>query len=204
VVFTVKWLFSVVGIIKTYIRIFELGLLLFIGGAAFTRTAQYLPEFSPLDLTFSFIEIAGILLMTIGILQLPILSELDWKKKLIHLYIIHSSGLVILERSFKEHDSISPVLVGSGLTGVATIVKEITKSDQKLSIIRQGDVNIALKYGNYVNMALLIEEDFKIVHVRLQELLEKFEELFKDILPTWKGDLKIFQPVNVLIEQILN
>lgn len=203
VVLTVRWLFTLGDITKIKIRIFELGLLMFIGGAASTRTIQYLPEFSPLNLTLSLVEIIGILLMAIGILGLPILSELDWKKKLIHLYIIHSSGLVILDHSFKKRDSLSATFVGGGLTGIAAIVKEITKSDQKLSIISQGNINIALKYGNYVNMALLIEEDLKIIHYKLQELLEKFEELFKDILPEWRGHLPIFLPAIVLIEQIL-
>jgi hypothetical protein len=202
-VFSVKWMLSLSGIIRLYIGVFVIGIILFIGGAALLTVIHYLPEFNILNFILSFIEIGGILVMTIGVGGLPLLSELDWKNKIIHLYIIHSSGLVILEYSFKERESITPTLVGSGLTGVATIVKEITKSDRKLSIIRQEDIQIAFKYGNHVNLALLIEKDFKIIHDKLQELLDKFEMLYKEILPTWNGDLKIFSPVKVLVEQIL-
>ncbi len=201
--FTIKWMLSISKDIRFYIYFFVIGIIMFIGGAASITIIHYIPELNLINLILSLMEIGGILVMSMGVWGLPLLYELDWRKKIIHLYIIHFSGLVILEHSFKEHDSIPPTLVGSGLTGVAAIIKEITKSNKKLSIIRQEDIHIAFKYGKYVNLALLIEEDFEIIQYKLQKLLDKFEELYKDVLPTWKGDLNIFQPVYVLIEQIL-
>ena len=111
--------------------------------------------------------------MSLGVLRLPNLIEFDWKFKMRHLYIIHSSGLVLFERRFKDTSDLSPVLAEGGITGIVNAIKEMTKSEERLSIIRQGHRNILLEYGEKINIVLVVEEDLEIYRYKMKILLQK-------------------------------
>ncbi|MFX0103109.1 MAG: hypothetical protein ACFFCS_26325, partial [Candidatus Hodarchaeota archaeon] len=143
----------------------------------------------------------GLLLMAIGIWRLPNLAELDWKIKINTLYVITRSGVCIYERSFQSGEKMDSLLVSGGLTGVITIVSEMTKSDKKLNTIQQEGRNVLLAYGDYCTVALIADEDLEILHDKIRRLRIEIESLFMDVLPGWDGDLGVFKPIKVLVDK---
>ncbi|MHA1379908.1 MAG: hypothetical protein ACTSRG_16180 [Candidatus Helarchaeota archaeon] len=197
-----KWISRLGPITKTYAIILGIGCLIFIGSAAISRIVQYTPGADTLiTIAYSF-ETFGVMLIAFGAWKSPNLSELEWKEKLLGLYIITSTGICIFKHSFKQIETMDPLLVGGGITSVVKMVKEMTKSNQRLSHIKQTDRNILFEYGKYVTVALLVEEDLEILKYKLKFLLLNFEEFFRDVLPTWNGNLDLFKPAKVLVEKI--
>jgi len=201
---SIKWFLKLGRIVRTYVSIFALGCILFIAGASFSRLILYSPSLQPFALLFYTIETAGIILIAIGAWKSPKLSELDWKSKILALYIIEPSGICIFKHLFQDIETMDPLLIGGGITGIIKMVKEMTKSEHKLSNIKQANKNILLEYGNYVTVALLTVEELEILRYKLKILLINFEEFFRDVLPDWKNDLTKFMPAKVLVEKIFN
>ena len=143
----------------------------------------------------------GLVLVAIGAWGLPTLTELDWKPKIQALYGITSGGVCAFEYSFIEREKVDSQLVSSGLTGVVNLVKEITKSAKKPHTIRQEKRNILLEYGEFITLALIAEEELAILHNKLNLLLQDISLLYDDILPTWRGNLEVFKPVEGLIKK---
>ena len=197
-----KWFLTLGDKIKTYVSIFGIGCILFVAGAAASRVVQYLPgSMTLIPLAYS-IETIGVMLLGIGAWKSPNLSEIEWQNKLINLYAISPTGICLFKHAFKPVETMDSLLVGGGITSIVKMVKEMTKSEQKLSIIKQTNRNMFLEYGKYVTVVLLVEEEFEILRQKLKEFLLLFEEFFRDILPSWKNDLQIFTPAEVLVEKI--
>ena len=112
-----------------------------------------------LSIVTNTVELSGLTLMTFGVYRLPMLVEFDWKTRMIHLYIMHQDGLLIFEREFKKTDVVESTIVGGGITGISTAIKEMTRSKKKLSSIKQGDRNILLEYGMQPPATRVVEED---------------------------------------------
>ncbi|MHA1784440.1 MAG: hypothetical protein ACTSVY_16780 [Candidatus Helarchaeota archaeon] len=200
--YTTKWIVSLGRNVNSYLKFSIIGIVLFIGGASSVRIVEYLPMFLNFLIFFNSIEIAGLFCIIYGVLGLPKLSEFNWKMKLIDLYIIKTEGICLFEYSFKIDVEIDKHLISGGITSMVNFIKEMTKSEKKLSTIKQGEKNIIVEYGNRVIVAILAEEDLEIMHLKAQQLIKEFEIFFKDILDSWNGELEFFKPAKVLIEKI--
>lgn len=199
--FAVKWIGTVSGTIRVSLGIIVCGGIVFVGGASLSRIVGYIGLGSIRWVAY-LIEIGGMAFLGFGLWSLPSLSELDWKEKILHLYIIKSGGLCVYDQIFKGSSTKDSHLVSSGITGVVNIVKDMTESDKKLSIIKQGERNIMLEYGQKVTAALLVEEDLEILRLKLRNLLIKFEEFFKDVISLRVQNLEVFRPAKVLIKNV--
>ncbi len=148
------------------------------------------------------IFVSGIIFFAVGFWSLPSLKELEWRDKIKHLYIILEGGVNIYDHSFIIEDTFQSDLMAGGISGITTLMQELTKSKERAEVIRQKDVQILFKYGKFITAALIAVEDLEILHFKLKKLVDEFEILFQYILPKWKGDLEIFSPVKVMVERI--
>ena len=135
--------------------------------------------------------------------------ELEWPKKIHHLYIFNSrSSITIQSHSFVEEVTeeglLESQLITGGIYGIAAIIKKITKSKRRLRLLDHEDVKIILEYGSYITAALLTEENFGILRRKLKTLVQEFEMQFKDALVDFTGSLTEFENANRLIEQIFS
>ncbi|MFX0134706.1 MAG: hypothetical protein ACFFDN_13785 [Candidatus Hodarchaeota archaeon] len=93
-------------------------------------------------------------------------------------------------------------MIAGSISGISSIIQELTRSKERIEVIKQKDLKILLKYGKFVTAALIAEEDLEILHSKLKMLIDEFETLFQYVLPKWKGDLDVFSPVKVMVERI--
>ena len=196
-----KWAISLYGQAKIYLGLFVLGCVLFIAGASLVRAIQFLTPIVNIITIFNIIEIIGLFFIAFGSMGLPKLSEIDWKNKLLKLYVIKTDGICLFEHSFIELD-VDRFLMSGGIASIVKFVKEMTKSDKILSTIKQGEKNIVVEHGKNIILALIVKEDQEIFHDKMKVFVREFESFFKDIIPIWKGDLEYFMPTKTLIEKI--
>ena len=195
------------GEIRKYMVLVMVGLLISLFGYLFgSSEPYYVAELGRLiKVTGHTTFVIGIILFAIGFWSIPSIKELDWREKMRHLYIIMEGGANIYDQSFieegKTFESESDLIAG-GLSGITNLIQEMTKSAERVEVIKQKDLRILIKYGQFVTAALIAEDDLEILHSKLKSLVEDFESLFQYILPEWKGDLEVFSPVKVMVEKI--
>ncbi len=184
--------------------LFAAGLCLAVVGSNFTANyvAELYGEFAlgAKVIGHSFF-LCGLFLAAIGFWTLPELRELEWRETLRHLYLIMKSGLCVFDHSFKVEQTTDSDLVAGGITGITQLIPEMTKSEEKVEVIQQKDTKILLKYGQYVNIALIAKADLHTLHAKLDTFIAEFESLYKHVLPEWNGNADIFIPTLALVEK---
>ncbi|MHA1651913.1 MAG: hypothetical protein ACTSYB_17130, partial [Candidatus Helarchaeota archaeon] len=109
-----------------------------------------------------FCVISGLGLIALAFWRLPSFSEIEWHTKIISLYVItNEHGICCIYYPFrKEAESqMAPQLVSGGVSGIISLVKEMTRSKRHLKVIDHEDIKILFEYGLYTTIALLAEED---------------------------------------------
>ncbi|MFX1476550.1 MAG: hypothetical protein ACFFCI_00330 [Promethearchaeota archaeon] len=147
-----------------------------------------------------FLQIFALAFLFSFFLSIPSFSEYDWQEKVENLFIIHKSGLLIYEKSFIDDDKQS---FGSSVSGVITSIRmmleQISEADD-ISIIEKKGKYIIIQPGHYIYGVLISEEKLISLHVLLNNLIEKIEVIYHNILQNWDGDLTVFQPLDKMIQ----
>jgi len=110
------------------------------------------------------------------------------------LYIIYDDGRGVFNYAFRSDSIQDPGLVSGMFSAITSFIKEMTKSTEVLKKIDHGDITILIEYGSKIFGALFIKgTQSSEVRAPLKEFVEKFEELYKDILKDWSGALSPFK-----------
>ncbi|MFX1257672.1 MAG: hypothetical protein ACFFAN_07435 [Promethearchaeota archaeon] len=136
-------------------------------------------------------------------------KEQNWKKKLIQIFIIHNSGILLYEHLYiKEKDirksqRVSSDLKAGGLIGIKTLLKEIIQGEKEVRTIDHGDRKLIFKFNNSnkVIFALIVKEELIILRKKLDLLIEDFDKNFSQFTddPKIIGiDMRIFKPIKHL------
>jgi len=199
-----RWVNQVGGYIKKYFSIAACAIPLTFIGIGIVAIWSSLPvvEGWILKISSHLLFLTGLGLFAIAIWSLPSLTEFGWESKLYHLYVLMPGGLLAYEYSFKDTCDVDSDLLGSGLSGIVDIVKEMTGSVKRLKIIRQERRNIYLEYGKYVTVIILAEEELKILFEKISQFTQEFENLFSKVLESWDGNADIFKITDSLIKKI--
>ena len=121
------------------------------------------------------------------------------------LYIIYDDGRGVFNYAFRSDSIQDPGLVSGMFSAITSFIKEMTKSTEVLKKIDHGDITILIEYGSKIFGALFIKgTQSSEVRAPLKEFVEKFEELYKDILKDWSGALSPFKDEDndKLVEEI--
>ncbi|MHA1651420.1 MAG: hypothetical protein ACTSYB_14605 [Candidatus Helarchaeota archaeon] len=175
----------------------------FIFLVSYTLPTEIARSILPIPMDVLLIISSTLVIFGIGIytLKIPPNAELEWHQKIIALLIINSqNGITLYDYSFGPALEESDLIAG-GLIGISSIIQEMTKSETKLKIIQQEQAIILLEHGVFVTIALISREDLQILRKKLNELIVKFELLFKAQLVNWTGNIEIFQPAKALVEE---
>ncbi|TFF93393.1 MAG: hypothetical protein EU544_05950 [Promethearchaeota archaeon] len=165
----------------------------------------WLPQNSTVVL-LSIIYLSSVLSLTILVNSNETLphKEKEWFESLVHLYIIHKSGILLYDYEFsQQEDKIESDLVSGGIIGLTSLLKEIVKGEERLRIIDHGDMKLMFKYSPMkdVIFVLVIREDLLILRDKLDEFSKDFIETYKQQLDTleyvrvddWMGVSKLIE-----------
>ena len=137
--------------------------------------------------TTSFVFMACILLLfIISFIKEEIsIREYNWPESLIKLYIIHESGILIHEYTFKEsEETIDSDLVSGGIVGLVEMLREITKENTRLRTIDHGTKKLIFRWNasGKAIFVLMVEYESLIVRQKLSLLVNAFEETYEKLL----------------------
>ena len=202
VYFTIDWMVKTEELARRYMLVLIGGALIFLAGASISVIINYIPELINYQIVFTVIETIGLIMMGLCSYILPNLEELNWKDNIINLYVIKSEGICLFEKKFLKGEDVDKFLISGGITTIIKFVREVTKSEEKVSTIIQEGKNLIIEHGEHVFVAVVAKQDMKILHQKAKQLVKEYEHFFKDILATWKGDLDYFKPSRVLVDKI--
>ncbi|MBD3229065.1 MAG: hypothetical protein GF329_12830 [Candidatus Lokiarchaeota archaeon] len=152
-------------------------------------------------LTCSTIIIIGFIAILRSEETLPDTSELDWFSAIQHLYIIYHNGICMYNYPFRPSKSDDQLFAG-GITGISTMIQELTENKSRLKAIRQERGIVLLEYGEFITYVLICSKELTVLHNKLQELQNEFEDFYEDIIPSWNGNDSVFIPTRKIIEKI--
>jgi len=146
--------------------------------------------------------IVGIIIEYIAFTQF---IELEWPTKVRHLYLIHQEkGFSLYNHSFIKEDLVDSQLIAGGISGIASLLQELTSSSDKVKIIDLERLKILIEYGNYIIGALITEENYRILRNKLRQLVKLFEDQYKDRLINFKGQIYEFEDTKALIDEVFH
>ncbi|MFX1449373.1 MAG: nitrilase-related carbon-nitrogen hydrolase [Promethearchaeota archaeon] len=129
-------------------------------------------------------------------------SELNWRKRIHHIYFYTTKGVCIYDYSFRVESEVSPSLVTGGLTGVDALIQEVTQTESKVKIIEKEDIIILLEHGKYVSAALVTEEDLITLRNKLKQSVLDVENFFQEELEHFKGNITPFRKIRKILQKI--
>ena len=166
------------------------------------------------DLTGLTFRVVGSLLQlisSVGIsyffLKIPAFSELDWKEKLEHLFIMSKGGVCQLETHFfHEKDSeeeMSEHLISSALASVNMMLQELTDSElEGLSVINKKGKIVNIYSSKYVTGVIISSDEYDPIKDSLEKFVTQFESIYQNVLENWDGNSEVFEPMNNVIKEM--
>jgi len=155
--------------------------------------------------------IVGMSLISLILVAIPSLKEVDWAKKLNVLLILHRSGSCVCEYDFKKWGDESAIdnkeYLAGGVIGVSLLVTEMVKNMNegrfsRLEVVDHQDKQIIFGYGEFLIAALVVDEFLGIYRKKLYHLIREIETLYGDLLR--EGKLTQLKPVEQLIMQVFS
>jgi len=197
--FTMK---NTYGDVRKSIRIIIAGFLLGFFGFIFASDMSYdYLGFVPY-LIGEISLVIGIVIFGLGSLYSPALEEFDWKKKLVELYFIQDGGLLVYHHEFERISELDQVLTAAGISGVQSLFKEITQSETGLNIVSVGQFEILFSHSETFTSVLITKAPYKILIGKLDEMTQKFELMFGNIIQNFEGSLTEFSSATELVASI--
>ncbi len=147
-----------------------------------------------------FLQIIALFFLYSFFLSTPSFSEYNWQKKVESLFIMHKSGLLIYEKSFIEEKQIP---YSSSVSGVMTSLRmmlEQISGEKETSIIEKKGKYIIIQPGDFIYGVIISKEKLNSLQVILSNLIEKIEGIYYNLLQNWEGDLKVFRPIEKIVQ----
>lgn len=179
--------------------------------ASFVLTMELVTDF--IGLIFRAVGSVLQLISSIGIsyffLKIPYFSELDWKERLEHLFIMSKGGVCQLEEHFfhekEETESMSEHLISSALASVNIMLKELTDSElEGLSVIKKRGKIVNIFSSKYVTGVIISSEEYDPIKVSLEKFVTQYEAIYKNVLENWDGNSEVFLPMKSLVKKMFS
>jgi len=122
-----------------------------------------------------------------------------------NVYLIHQiTGICLIHRKYGSIE-FNQDLVSGFLTALKDFSVEFSKGSGELKVIDMQIFYLMLvfKEGVLITAAADKNDDSKVTHKALTEIIDKFIEQFGDIIETWSGDVRIFKGFDEIIDKIL-
>ena len=133
--------------------------------------------------------------------SVPSFSEYDWQQKIESLFIIHKSGLLIFEKSFKPGHIFYDSTTSGAITSLKIMLETVSKKETTSVIEKKGKF-ITIQPGKYIYGTLISEENLSSLQILLKNFIDKIEQTYDNVLKKWDGDLKVFRPIGQMAKDV--
>jgi len=190
------------GEVRTSIRTIIIGFLLGYFGFIFASEMSYNSfGFGPY-LAGEASLVIGLVIFGLGSFYSPALEELDWKDQIVELYFIQEGGLLVYHYEFERTSDLDQVLTAAGIAGIQSLFQEITKSDSGLNVVSVGQFEILFSHSKTFTSVLIAKAPYRILLGKLDDITQKFEIMFANIIRNFEGSLSEFSSARELVNSI--
>lgn len=122
-----------------------------------------------------------------------------------NVYLIHqTTGICLIYRKYGSIE-FNQDLVSGFLTALKDFSIEFSKGSGELKVIDMQIFYLMLvfKEGVLITAAADKNDDAKVCHKALSDVIDRFVEQFGDKLDSWSGDVRIFKGFEKVIDEIL-
>lgn len=148
------------------------------------------------------IQIIGIFVLSIYFINLPSLSEQNWKDKIDKLFLMRASGICVYYKFFKDPTNTRQDQIMSGaINTIRMMLKEISQDDGEMVIEKEGKVLITHQ-GKYITGVIVADQNLRSLNFLLERFIEKVEFLYSNIIRDWDGAMEIFLPIENITKEI--
>jgi len=150
-----------------------------------------------------------ILVWMMAMKEILISKETKWASTIKFLYVFSKDGVCLYSQNFERkkqpkdenQHQLDEDLIAGGLSGVLTIITEITRSKKNLRIISKEGVKLMFSYGKYHIAALISTMDLPVLMKKLDEFSREFEHKFSNELKNFAGYVNPFKPAKYIVKK---
>jgi hypothetical protein len=142
-------------------------------------------------------------------------KEVNWASTIKKLYVFSKPGICVyyhdfnlkkdlkdkLKQEISEESPMDEDLISGGLSGILTIINEITQSKKQLRKIAKQENNLFFAHGKYHIAALIATKDLPILIKKLDSFSSDFEERFNEELKDFQGLVVPFNKAKYLVKK---
>jgi hypothetical protein len=163
---------------------------------------------------FGFLSrIIGIVLQLIAIgfiffffRNIPPFFEFDWQDKIENIFLINNDGICLHNYSYdnkNEQTELDNQFITGTLTSMNILLEELfSRQSNEISIVEKKGKVLTIFSGKYITGIIISKEELKFFRHNIKKLVLKVEEIYKNVLIQWDGDLSSFLPVKNIINEI--
>ena len=149
-------------------------------------------------------QIIGIIVLFTFIINLPSLSEQNWKDKIDKLFLMRASGICVYYKFFKEPTNRhGDQIISSAINTIKMMLKEISQDDGEMIIEKEGKVLITYQ-GKYITGVIIADQNLSSLNFLLKRFIEKVEFIYSNIIRDWDGTMEIFLPIENITREIFS
>jgi len=154
----------------------------------------------------SLFQLVGVIFFAFFFLRFPTFSEFEWKDKIEEVFLINTNGACIFYKSYiQKIDLLSEHLITSAITSVNVMLKEILKpGSREVSVIKKKGKLIYIFPSDLITGVIFSKKESKVIDLYMNRLILKVEQVYKNVLTNWDGDLNIFIPIRDIYEKIFS
>ena len=124
-------------------------------------------------------------------------KEADWSNTLRNLYVFNRDSICLFAKNFLPENDMLDLppedLITGGLTGILTLISEITNERKRnLRIIDKQRVKIYFSYGKNIIVSLISTKFLPVLFKKLEIFTKTFEREFEVDLLNFRGKINIF------------
>ncbi|MBN2231068.1 MAG: hypothetical protein JW779_15900 [Candidatus Thorarchaeota archaeon] len=146
----------------------------------------------------------GLLLVAFTVNRNPRLLFVSEARVLDYL-VLDDNGVLVFAHRFQEYKgSVDSELMGSAMSGVLSLMKEMLASGQIVKRIDHGDVKILVEPGDITTSLLVVSKENIRFRQTLRSLSLEFESSYRDELKKEIANLVVFEPHRKRVKEVLS
>jgi len=204
--------YFMVYLVKFIKKLKTKGLLLF-GGLAFMLigfllTTDALIEIYGLEgrMIGAILQLISVVILSYFFLNLPPFNEYDWQDKIEAIYLVDIAGICLYYKVFSEKKELMDEnLISAAIASINIMLQGLIETGEgrkEISVIKKKGENVIIYPGNVISGVLYTSEELNFPKIVLKDFVEKFETLYRNILKNWKGDTNIFNPTEIIANDL--